>query len=391
VIEEEEQRIKESHGEDVSKIFKSITTGESKVLKEFLPKWKDYQEKRGLTTKNIEQMYKDISSMIEYLPTTDYLEVSKTQSWIKYLSKSSKLTASSVTRLISSSRNFYKFLQDMELVPENTTNPFTVPTEYKIGKRPNSKSKNKREPWIPLENHEVVNLFQESVKKEDITLSDLILIGCYSGMRIEEICSLQKFDVDLKENFIKVTDAKTDAGNRIVPIHPQLKPRLKELMEVEDDEYLLPNLTHNKYGDRSNSIGKRFGNLKKRLGYSNRQVFHSIRKTVTTQLENAYINENITADILGHEKPRITYGQYSGGANIKVKLDSIKKISYDFSKVVKSPIELKKEQEKKYLKKSVPKKNTQSFIKLKSPIPVKKSTPTKKTVKKTTTRKTKTI
>jgi hypothetical protein len=97
-----------------------------------------------------------------------------------------------------------------------------------------------------------------------------------------------------------------------------------------DDEYLLPNLTLSKFDDRSNAIGKRFGRLKSKLGYSKRHVFHSIRKTFTTQLENAGVNENVTADIIGHEKPRMTYGLYSGGTNIQLKREAISKISYDF-------------------------------------------------------------
>ena len=96
-----------------------------------------------------------------------------------------------------------------------------------------------------------------------------------------------------------------------------------------DDAYLIPNLTLSKYDDRSNAIGKRFGRLKTKLGYTKRHVFHSIRKTFTTQLENAGVNENITADIIGHEKPRMTYGLYSGGTNLEVKRAAISHVSYD--------------------------------------------------------------
>ena len=59
-------------------------------------------------------------------------------------------------------------------------------------------------------------------------------------------------------------------------------------------------------------------------------MIHSIRKTLTTLLENAGISENLAADIVGHEKPRITYGRYSGGANLDVKRDALEKISYPF-------------------------------------------------------------
>lgn len=65
---------------------------------------------------------------------------------------------------------------------------------------------------------------------------------------------------------------------------------------------------------RSKAIGERFSALKVRLGHDNRHVYHSIRKTVGTLLENAGVLENVAADILGHTKPRINYNIYSGGA-----------------------------------------------------------------------------
>ncbi len=39
--------------------------------------------------------------------------------------------------------------------------------------------------------------------------------------------------------------------------------------------------------------------------------------------------ECTAADILGHEKPTMTYGLYSGGANLEVKRKAIEKISYE--------------------------------------------------------------
>ena len=45
-------------------------------------------------------------------------------------------------------------------------------------------------------------------------------------------------------------------------------------------------------------------------------------------LENAGVGENITADIIGHEKPRITYGLYSGGSTLETMREAIEKIRY---------------------------------------------------------------
>ncbi len=68
------------------------------------------------------------------------------------------------------------------------------------------------------------------------------------------------------------------------------------------------------------------------LEYDKRYVFHSIRMTVVTLLENAGVLENVAADIVGHEKPRITYGHYSGGSSLEVKAAGLAKLSYALRK-----------------------------------------------------------
>lgn len=51
---------------------------------------------------------------------------------------------------------------------------------------------------------------------------DTILIFIYSGMRITEMLTLTKFNVDLKNQVIKA-GIKTEAGKgRIIPIHPKI-------------------------------------------------------------------------------------------------------------------------------------------------------------------------
>lgn len=87
-------------------------------------------------------------------------------------------------------------------------------------------------------------------------------------------------------------------------------------------------LKEDQYGDRGVEIGKAFGRLKTALRFGPYHCFHSIRKTVTTLLERAGVAENVAADILGHEKPRITYGLYSGGTSLEQKRKAIEAITY---------------------------------------------------------------
>jgi integrase len=113
-----------------------------------------------------------------------------------------------------------------------------------------------------------------------------------------------------------------------MPIHSKIKKTMARLRKASGDGYLLAGLTENKYGDRSNAIGKRFGRLKRNLGYDARYVFHSIRKAVSTALENTGVPENVAADILGHEKPPITYGLYSDGVSLEVKAEALATVTY---------------------------------------------------------------
>jgi len=132
----------------------------------------------------------------------------------------------------------------------------------------------------------------------------------------------------LKGNHSAVTDAKTEAGWRNVPIHRKLAQTMARLADESEDGHVLSGLTANKYGDRSNGVGKRFGRLRTDLDFGPEFVFHSLRKTVATLLENAGIPENISADILGHEKTTMTYGLYSGGVSLEVKRKALAKLKY---------------------------------------------------------------
>lgn len=328
-IDEEVARLNQAKQPIHAEVFERISKGENKYLKDVAKDWKLNEKKRGLKEKTIDQMVSDVELITNQFPTAHLINAESVDLWIKHIAKKGELSASAVTRIIGSGKNFFKYLQFIKEVAKKEPNPFVIPDEYKISNKPNSKSANKTQSWLPFSSKEIVDLYQIALD-ENKMLADLILIGMHTGARIEEICSLLCKDINLEEESITIADGKTDAGNRVIPIHPYIKDLVKALIESSTDDYLLSKLTKNKYGDRSNAIGKRFGRLKTKQNFSSRYVFHSIRKTFTTILENAGIGENLAADIVGHEKPRITFGLYSGGASLEVMKEAIKKVSYDF-------------------------------------------------------------
>ena len=126
---------------------------------------------------------------------------------------------------------------------------------------------------------------------------------------------------------LRVISGSAGGGTHLL-IHRELTQTIARLIEGSKDGYVISGLSENKYGDRSNAVGKRFGRLKKELGFAKQYVFHSIRKTVVTILENAGEPENVVADIVGHEKTTMTYGLYSGGLSLAVKREALDKLVY---------------------------------------------------------------
>lgn len=310
--------------------FRRIASGKKQVLSGLLVEWAANEKDRGLEQKTIDQMKRDVGKLAKFFPTASTLTPDFTEKWIRNLAEEENLSASSVTRIVGFCRNFFRYLKSIGEVGKDVQIPFEVPAAYKKSKKPNAKQKNKTEHWKAFNAHDVVSLYNQALKKEDIILADLIKIGAYTGARIEEICSQKCSDIHLDDNWLRIVDSKTDAGLRDIPIHSKIKGRMEELIKESKDGCLLSGLKFNKYMDRSNAIGKRFGRLKTKMGYSNLHVFHSVRKAFVTLLENANVPENLAADLIGHEKQTMTYGIYSGGFTIDVMQGAIEKVSYRF-------------------------------------------------------------
>jgi len=332
VINERAEELSRTQDPIIGGEFKAIATGQKRLLKHFMDGWEISLADKKLKKKTIERMVKDVTELVEFFPTCQLLESQYIDLWLESLESDKSLKASSVNRIFGSCRSFYAYLKACKEIPEDSPQPFKVPSRYVISKRKNAKSGFKPEPWLAFQPEEVVQLHWLAIEDGDTVLADLISIAAYTGARIEELCSLKCTRVDLRNRNIQIDDSKTEAGIRVVPIHSAILRRMKNMVDESTDGYLISGLTANKYGDRSNAIGKRFGRLKKEHSYSHRYVFHSIRKTLTTQLENAGVLENIAADIVGHDKPRITYGLYSGGATLEVKREAIEKVKYNFAK-----------------------------------------------------------
>lgn len=163
---------------------------------------------------------------------------------------------------------------------------------------------------IPFSDDEVLQLWNS---KDLIPFTDMILIGIYSGWRPQELSILKIDDIDLEAGTMK-GGLKTDAGkNRIVPIHPDIRPLIENRMQEAttlQSEYLFndPNgqqgthMTYDKYR-------KRFQKVMDRLKMNHRP--HETRHTFITKAKESNVDEYILKLIVGHAIEDITEKVYT--------------------------------------------------------------------------------
>lgn len=163
---------------------------------------------------------------------------------------------------------------------------------------------------IPFSQEEIFLLWDNL---DNIAFADMILIGIYSGWRPQELAILKVADINLEAGTM-LGGLKTDAGkNRIVPIHPLIKPlienRIKEATAMQS-EFLFNDangqqgtyMTYDKYR-------KRFEKVMKYLKLTHRP--HETRHTFITKAKACDVDEYILKLIVGHAIDDITEKVYT--------------------------------------------------------------------------------
>ena len=314
-------------------------TGHATPFLAFVERWKPHAglKPRPLdqAISSINQFEKAVAKPIEQIAARDV------QRWIDGLLNpggDGGLAAKTVNRKLSEIRNYWRWMQSHEVIAEDH-NPFT-------GRRvrdPADRRKTKDDIRQRLRPDEVVRFWETAEQHGDHALAAAIRIAAYSGARIEGVSRLKVSDIrvdpDTNVQFMRMVD-KTVAGDRCIPVHPKISRLLKELSgKADSNGYLIPSDAKNKYGERSQPIGKRFGRLKTSMGFDSRYVFHSIRHTISHMFETMECPEGVSKDILGHMKTDLTYGLYSGETKLDHRARWLNKaITYPETEDISNPI-----------------------------------------------------
>ncbi|HBR1905809.1 TPA: site-specific integrase [Klebsiella pneumoniae] len=144
---------------------------------------------------------------------------------------------------------------------------------------------------------------------DDEEMQNVTLIGMYSGMRLNEICSLRAANIREIDGVLcfEVTEGKTRSAARIIPVHSLITPLVLSLREKPYNSFLFyrASMIDRADGKRSTWHSQRFTRAKRKaLGEegTERKVFHSLRHQVAQQLDRNQVPEDRIALLLGHER-----------------------------------------------------------------------------------------
>lgn len=149
-----------------------------------------------------------------------------------------------------------------------------------------------------------------------------ILFMIYSGLRIGELANLTSADVNLDERYLQVTQSKTEAGVRKVPINEKIVYILENWL-MSGREYLAPLGSTKSVRVLANRNG--YEKTVARL-FEERHLQHDTRYTCATLLTEAEVDDRYIKLILGHAQQDVTNKVYAKKLDVQVLVGAINQI-----------------------------------------------------------------
>ncbi len=166
------------------------------------------------------------------------------------------------------------------------------------------------------------------------------ILGLLTGSRPASICQLRLGDIRREDginvisyhNYLEDNSAKTNATNRIAPLHPLLEKigflryldDIKDLPDANATTLIFPWLNHYEQGYADVPTQNFREELKRlKIYVPNVKVFYSLRHTTNQRLKERGIAEDARSQYLGHENDSVNHRTYGGTTPTKFLLESV--------------------------------------------------------------------
>ena len=152
--------------------------------------------------------------------------------------------------------------------------------------------------------NEEIKILWDNKGQRDI---DIILILIYSGLRVNELLTLENTQINIESRYIRA-GSKTEAGkNRLIPISYKILPLITKYIKL-NNKYLFQSKTGNFL--LYNNYRQNFKKIIKKIGLQEHTI-HDTRHTFATLLSNADANKTSIKNIIGHANYGITEKIYT--------------------------------------------------------------------------------
>jgi integrase len=130
-------------------------------------------------------------------------------------------------------------------------------------------------------------------------LWSLVVVLAYTGLRPSEVKRLRWDEVDFDRRGIRVSESKTKAGIRFIPMHPLVFDALRrQRLEVKGD-WVFPSPKN--AGEHIKDFGKAFEKAAKKSGLRGVSPYY-LRHTFMTWLDNAEQRRAVLLSLRGHTR-----------------------------------------------------------------------------------------
>jgi site-specific recombinase XerC len=284
----------------------------STLLSEFVDTWMSEKGYAERTKADFRTAIKQLSrwmtknGMAQVVCSIDYDNAAKFK-----LEAFDKVHAKTANKLLSGLRSYWKWLQKHRKVTDNPWIGLSFP----------KKRVARHERERPFWDDEILRLFNNN---PDQLMRDAMAIAALSALRLEEMFDLRI--EDCKNGVFWVRRGKTEASERMVPIHSDLRSIVAARCAGKaDNEYLLHEGKPTGWdGARSMSFSKRFATYRRACsvdqqmqGHRRSKVnWHSWRRWFITQADRKQHRREDIERTVGHKVQGVALTVYSWGVTI---------------------------------------------------------------------------
>ncbi len=277
-------------------------TGEDKTLKELFDKYISEYSVLNKAENTIRHDKGFAKSMLEFFGDVPLTEVTSSRiSAYKAHLREKGLSACSINHQRGFlSHAFKKAIREWEWVKEN-------PAE-KVSRE---KVRNARDRWLTLEEEKrlldecvIYATGKENIQVPHYWLQEIVFFDLNTGMRMDEVLSIEWPHVDLFRKTVTVMRSK-NGEKRTIPLNQRAFELLKAKAKVRDirSKYVFASETGTKIDDRN--LRRGFYDALERAEIEDFR-FHDIRHTFATRLAQAGIDLYKIAKLLGHKTIAMT-------------------------------------------------------------------------------------